>query len=111
VETDAGWVVLTHGVGPMREYSMGALLLDLDDPSRVVGALREPLMSPAEDEREGYVPNVVYSCGALRHGGHLLVPYGASDASVRFAAVDLPLLLDRLTADGPPAATRENSSA
>ncbi|MCO1654026.1 glycoside hydrolase family 130 protein [Pseudonocardia humida] len=111
VETDAGWVVLTHGVGPMREYSMGALLLDLDDPSRVIGGLREPLIGPAEDERDGYVPNVVYSCGALRHGDHLLVPYGASDASVRFAAVDLPLLLDRLVADGPPAATRENSSA
>jgi predicted GH43/DUF377 family glycosyl hydrolase len=111
LETDAGWIVLTHGVGPMREYSMGALLLDLDDPGRVIGGLREPLISPADDEREGYVPNVVYSCGALRHGDHLLVPYGASDASVRFAAVDVPLLLDRLTADGPPATTRENSSA
>ena len=68
VETDAGWLVLTHGVGPMREYAIGALLLDLEDPSRVLGALREPLLVPAEDERDGYVPNVVYSCGAMRVG-------------------------------------------
>jgi predicted GH43/DUF377 family glycosyl hydrolase len=111
IETDAGWVVLTHGVGPMREYSIGALLLDLDDPSRVVGALRDPLVEPAGDERDGYVPNVVYSCGALRYGDRLLLPYGASDASVRFAFVDVPLLVERLTADGPPEAMRENSSA
>ncbi len=111
VETDAGWLVLTHGVGPMREYAIGALLLDLDDPTRVLGALREPLISPAADERDGYVPNVVYSCGALRHGDRLLLPYGASDASVRFALVDLPGLLDRLADDGPPAAISENSRA
>jgi predicted GH43/DUF377 family glycosyl hydrolase len=110
VETDEGWLVLTHGVGPMREYSIGALLLDLEDPSRVIGALREPLMTPQQDERDGYVPNVVYSCGALRHGDRLLLPYGASDASVRFAVVDVPLLLERLAADGPPA-TREKSRA
>ena len=110
VETDAGWIVVTHGVGPMREYSIGALLLDLDDPSRVVGALRDPLLVAADDEREGYVPNVVYSCGSLRHGDQLLLPYGASDASVRFAFVDIPLLVERLTADGPPA-TAANSSA
>jgi predicted GH43/DUF377 family glycosyl hydrolase len=111
VETAAGWLVLTHGVGPMREYAIGALLLDLDDPTRVLGALREPLISPAEDERDGYVPNVVYSCGALRHGDRLLLPYGASDASVRFALVDVPRLLDRLVAAGPPATTAENSRA
>lgn len=111
VETDAGWLVITHGVGPMREYAIGALLLDLDDPSSVLGALRDPLIVPAEDERDGYVPNVVYSCGALRHGDRLLLPYGASDASVRFAFVDLPLLVERLTADGPPDAMRVNSSA
>jgi predicted GH43/DUF377 family glycosyl hydrolase len=111
VETDAGWLVLTHGVGPMREYAIGALLLDLDDPTRVLGALREPLLSPAADERDGYVPNVVYSCGALRHGDRLLLPYGASDAAVRFAVVDVPGLLARLVADGPPPAIRENSSA
>jgi predicted GH43/DUF377 family glycosyl hydrolase len=95
----------------MREYAIGALLLDLDDPSRVVGALRDPLLEPTEDERDGYVPNVVYSCGALRHGDRLLLPYGASDASVRFASVDIPLLVDRLTADGPPVAMAANSSA
>ena len=107
IETDAGWVVLTHGVGPMREYAIGALLLDLDDPTRVIGALRDPLLVPAEDERDGYVPNVVYSCGALRNGDQLLLPYGASDASVRFAVVDVPLLVERLTADGPPGDARE----
>ncbi len=111
VETEAGWIVLTHGVGPMREYAIGALLLDLEEPSRVLGALRDPLLAPADDERDGYVPNVVYSCGALRHGDRLLLPYGASDASVRFAFVDLPLLVERLRADGAPAATRANSSA
>ena len=102
VETERGWLVLTHGVGPMREYAIGALLLDLNDPSRVLGALRDPLLEPADDERDGYVPNVVYSCGALRHGDRLLLPYGASDASVRFASVDIPLLVERLTAGGPP---------
>lgn len=113
LETAAGWLVLTHGVGPMREYSIGALLLDLDDPTRVLGALREPLLRPAEDEREGYVPNVVYSCGALLHGDRLLLPYGASDSTVRFAVVDVPALLARLVADGPPvaAATSANSRA
>jgi predicted GH43/DUF377 family glycosyl hydrolase len=111
VETDAGWVVLTHGVGPMREYVIGALLLDLQDPSRVLGALREPLLVPADDERDGYVPNVVYSCGAMRVGDQLLMPYGCSDAAVRFAFVDLPLLVERLCADGSPAAIRANSSA
>jgi predicted GH43/DUF377 family glycosyl hydrolase len=102
VETDNGWLVLTHGVGPMREYAIGALLLDLEEPGRVIGALREPLIRPRDDERDGYVPNVVYSCGALLHGDRLLLPYGASDASVRFAVVDLPLLLEQLAADGPP---------
>jgi predicted GH43/DUF377 family glycosyl hydrolase len=106
LETDQGWLVLTHGVGPMREYAIGALLLGLEEPSRVIGALREPLMSPRDDERDGYVPNVVYSCGALLHGDRLLLPYGASDASVRFAIVGVPLLLAQLAADGPPVAKR-----
>jgi predicted GH43/DUF377 family glycosyl hydrolase len=97
VETEAGWLVLTHGVGPMREYAIGALLLDLAEPHRIIGDLGEPLLRPADDERDGYVPNVVYSCGPLRHGDRLLLPYGASDASVRFAVVDLPALLDRMT--------------
>lgn len=116
VETPAGWLVLTHGVGPVREYAIGALLLDLEDPTRVLGELREPLLRARADEREGYVPNVLYSCGSLLVGNRLLVPYGASDESVRFASVDLALLLGRLLADGPPgttspAATRVKSSA
>jgi predicted GH43/DUF377 family glycosyl hydrolase len=104
IETDAGWLVLTHGVGPMRQYAIGALLLDLDDPTRVIGHLREPLLTATEQERDGYVPNVVYSCGSLAHGDLLLLPYGASDASVAFAFVDLPALLARL-------ATSENSAS
>jgi len=104
IETKAGWLVLTHGVGPMREYAIGALLLDLADPTRVVGRLTEPLLVPAEDERDGYVPNVVYSCGALVVGDLLLLPYGASDATVRFAFVDVPELLSRLTTSANNAA-------
>lgn len=98
LETDAGWLVLTHGVGPVRRYAIGATLLDGDDPTVVRGVLREPLLVPDEDERVGYVPNVVYSCGALVHGDRLVLPYGCSDSSIRFAFVDLPGLLDRLTA-------------
>ena len=97
VETGAGWLVLDHGVGPVRRYGMGALLLDRDDPTVLRGVLPEPLLLPDEDERVGYVPNVVYSCGALVHGDRLVVPYGCSDSSIRFAFVDLPALLDRLT--------------
>ena len=76
IETPAGWIVLTHGVGPMRRYAIGAELLDLDDPTRVIGHLTEPLLTPTEDERDGYVPNVVYSCGAMLHGDTLVLPYG-----------------------------------
>jgi predicted GH43/DUF377 family glycosyl hydrolase len=97
IETDHGWVVLTHGVGPMREYAMGAILLDLHHPTIVRGRLRRPLLTPNPQERSGYVPNVVYSCGALRHGDHLVIPYGCSDSSIRIAVVDLPALLDELT--------------
>jgi predicted GH43/DUF377 family glycosyl hydrolase len=96
IETERGWLVLTHGVGPMRVYVIGALLLDLDDPSRVVGSSRTPLLSPGRDEQDGYVPNVVYSCGAMIHGQKLVVPYGCSDSSIRVAFVDLPELLLRL---------------
>ncbi|MGQ0616867.1 MAG: glycoside hydrolase family 130 protein [Acidimicrobiia bacterium] len=87
IETPAGWLVLTHGVGPMRTYSMGALLLDLDDPCQVIGQLASPLLAPSADEQDGYVPNVVYSCGALMHGGTLVIPYGIADASIGFATV------------------------
>jgi len=96
LETDEGWLVLTHGVGPMRSYAIGALLLDLDDPSRVTGTLPGPFIVPNEDEREGYVPNVLYSCGALLHGGSLVLPYGFSDSGVRFALIDLAELVSRM---------------
>jgi predicted GH43/DUF377 family glycosyl hydrolase len=79
IETDAGWLVLSHGVGPMRKYCIGAFLLDREDPSKVIGRLREPLLKPNENEREGYVPNVVYTCGALLHHGELIIPYGLAD--------------------------------
>jgi predicted GH43/DUF377 family glycosyl hydrolase len=96
LETEAGWLVLTHGVGPMRAYALGALLLDLDDPTRVVGRLAEPLLQPVAAERDGYVPNVVYSCGALIQDEVLLLPYGCSDTSIRIALTDVPDLLERL---------------
>ncbi|MGH8902683.1 MAG: glycoside hydrolase family 130 protein [Egibacteraceae bacterium] len=94
LETEAGWLVLTHGVGPMRTYAIGALLLDLDDPQRVIGELPAPLLAPDERERNGYVPNVLYSCGGMVHDGSLLLPYGFSDAGIRIAVVELPALLD-----------------
>jgi predicted GH43/DUF377 family glycosyl hydrolase len=97
LETEAGWLVLTHGVGPMRTYAIGALLLDLEDPTVVVGRLDEPLLVPTEDERHGYVPNVVYSCGAMLHGRTVVLPYGCSDLMTRIALVDLDAVLDALT--------------
>jgi predicted GH43/DUF377 family glycosyl hydrolase len=97
VETEAGWVVLSHGVGPMRKYSIGAFLLDKNDPMRVIGRLSEPLLAPDDNEREGYVPNVVYSCGALIHGKDLIIPYAMSDYASTFALVDLAQLLEELT--------------
>ena len=98
IETPRGWLVLTHGVGPLRRYVLGAVLLDLDDPRRVRGVLPEPLLVADDEERTGYVPNVVYSCGALRHRDLLVLPYGCSDSAVRIAVVDLPGLLDALEA-------------
>jgi predicted GH43/DUF377 family glycosyl hydrolase len=89
IETDAGWLVFSHGVGPMRKYCLGAFLLDRDDPSKVIGRLREPLITPNENEREGYVPNVVYSCGSLLHGPHLIIPYAMSDYATTFATLPL----------------------
>ncbi|MHC4553163.1 MAG: glycoside hydrolase family 130 protein, partial [Planctomycetota bacterium] len=97
IETDAGWLLLTHGVGAMRRYCMGAVLLDKDDPSKVIGALNEPLLSPTDEERSGYVPNVVYSCGGMVHNGNLIIPYGISDAATGFAVVELDHLLGKLT--------------
>jgi predicted GH43/DUF377 family glycosyl hydrolase len=89
IETDAGWLVLSHGVGPMRKYCIGAFLLDRDDPAKVIGRLREPLLKPNQNEREGYVPNVVYTCGALVHNGELIIPYGMADHATGFATVPL----------------------
>jgi predicted GH43/DUF377 family glycosyl hydrolase len=100
LETPAGWLVLTHGVGPMRTYAIGALLLDLADPARIVGALPEPLLLPDEHEREGYVPNVVYSCGGMIHDGTLWLPYGSSDARVALATVPVDALVARLQEAG-----------
>jgi predicted GH43/DUF377 family glycosyl hydrolase len=89
IETEAGWLVLSHGVGPVRQYCIGAFLLDLDQPEKVIGQLREPIMVPDPSEREGYVPNVVYSCGALLHRSHLIIPYGLADHATGFATVAL----------------------
>jgi predicted GH43/DUF377 family glycosyl hydrolase len=93
IETEAGWLVISHGVGPMRKYSIGAFLLDLEDPARVIGRLARPLLSPDESEREGYVPNVVYSCGSLVHAGMLILPYAMSDSASSFATLPLADLL------------------
>jgi predicted GH43/DUF377 family glycosyl hydrolase len=100
IETEAGWLVLTHGVGPMRKYAMGAFLLDRDDPSRVIGRLERPLLEPNANEREGYVPNVVYSCGALVHGRELVIPYAMSDYASTFATVPLDDVLNAMTRSG-----------
>jgi predicted GH43/DUF377 family glycosyl hydrolase len=106
IETPDGWLVLTHGVGPMRVYSIGAVLLDLDNPARMLAHLSTPLMVPDETERDGYVPNVVYSCGGLVHGDWLMIPYGISDASVGIAVVCVGELLDRLRRNVPDASSR-----
>ena len=93
IETEAGWLVITHGVGPMRKYCIGAILLDLHDPSKVIGELSEPLLSAVGSEREGYVPNVVYTCGALVHRGQLILPYGLSDTATTIVNIELSALL------------------
>ena len=98
VETPEGWLALFHGVGPMRKYSVWAELLDLDDPSRVIGRLDEPILTPDEHERDGYVPNVVYTCGSMIHGDTLVIPYGIADQRCRVATVSIPELLSRLKA-------------
>jgi len=99
VETGEGWLVLTHGVGPVRTYSIGAMLLDLNDPGKVIGRLKEPLISADENEREGYVPNVVYTCGSIVKDDELIIPYAVSDYAGSFAKVKLSDLLDELTSD------------
>ena len=96
IETPEGWLVITHGVGPMREYGIGAILLDLNEPAKVIGSLSQPILCATEEERDGYTPNVVYSCGSLLNGDTLFLPYGCSDASIRFAFVDIPELMKEL---------------
>ncbi len=96
LETEHGWLLITHGVGPMRTYTLGAVLLDLEDPTKVIGRLREPLMFPNENEREGYVPNVVYSCGSMIHNDHLIIPYGMADYSSSIATIKMSELMEAL---------------
>lgn len=96
LETPEGWLLLTHGVGPMRTYCIGAMLLDLNDPLKVIGCLDEPLITPTERERDGYVPNVAYSCGSMIHNGQLYIPFATSDMITRFAMVSLNSLLRQL---------------
>ena len=96
IETPRGWLVLTHGVGPMRKYAIGAVLLDRADPARVIGRLPQPLLAPNENERAGYVPNVVYTCGAAVHEGRLIVPYSMSDYATTFATVPLADVLEAM---------------
>jgi predicted GH43/DUF377 family glycosyl hydrolase len=96
IELDEGWLLLTHGVGPVRKYSIGAILLDKQDPSKILGRSREPLVRPDPTEREGYVPNVVYTCGALRHGDRIVLPYAVSDTFSNFATIRIAALLQAL---------------
>ncbi|MDT8318098.1 MAG: glycoside hydrolase family 130 protein [bacterium] len=98
LETEAGWILLTHGVGAMRKYCIGACLLDLDDPSKIIGQLSEPLLRPTEDEREGYVPNVLYTCGAIIHNDELVIPYSMSDTASGIAVIPVKDLLSRFKA-------------
>ena len=96
IETESGWLLLTHGVGPMRQYCIGATLLDHDDPSRVIGQTSEPLLVPTGQERFGYVPNVVYSCGGMIHAGLLVLPYAMSDLATSIALINVDELLESL---------------
>ena len=96
IETEEGWLVITHGVGPMREYVLGASLYELDNPEKEIGRLKSPLLAPNNEEREGYVPNVVYSCGSIIHNGNLIIPYGMSDCASTYASINLNELLNEL---------------
>jgi predicted GH43/DUF377 family glycosyl hydrolase len=96
IEIDDGWLLLTHGVGPIRKYSIGAVLLDKKDPTKILARTREPLVRPEQMEREGYVPNVVYSCGALRHGDEIILPYAVSDTFINFATIKIAALMQTL---------------
>lgn len=96
IKTDKGWLLLTHGVGAMRTYVISAILLDLHDPSKVIGRLDKPLIEADESEREGYVPNVVYTCGLIRHGNLLIIPYAVSDSATGFATIELDVILNEM---------------
>jgi len=96
IEIEEGWLVLTHGVGAMRKYSIGAALLDKKDPSKVIGRTREPILAAADQDREGYVPNVVYTCGGIKHGDKLFIPYGIADSSIGFAFMPISSLLAQM---------------
>lgn len=100
IETDRGWLVITHGVGPMRTYCLGASLFDINDPQKELGRLKEPLLMPEEEERYGYVPNVVYSCGSIVHEGKLFIPYALSDQATSFATIPLEELLNAIMSGG-----------
>jgi len=97
VELEEGWLMLTHGVGPVRKYSIGAALLDKHDPSRVLARSSEPLLRPEPSEREGYVPNVVYTCGAMAHNDQLVLPYAVSDTYSNFATIRISALLQSMS--------------
>jgi predicted GH43/DUF377 family glycosyl hydrolase len=97
IELDEGWLLLTHGVGPVRKYSIGAVLLDKSDPSKILARSHEPLVRPEPSEREGYVPNVVYTCGALRHKERIILPYAVSDSSSHFATLKISALMQAMT--------------
>lgn len=96
IETSSGWLVIAHGVGPMRKYSIGAILVDLEDPSKVIGELKVPLVQSHGNEREGYVPNVIYTCGALLHRDRLILPFGVCDTATTMVSIDLADLLSTL---------------
>lgn len=104
IETEKGWLLITHGVGAMRRYCLGASLFDLEDPTIELGRLKEPLLMPNDNEREGYVPNVLYSCGSIIHNGELIVPYGLSDYGSSFMSVSLNDLLNKIISEGTPVA-------
>ncbi|MCK4943201.1 MAG: glycosidase, partial [Candidatus Aminicenantes bacterium] len=97
LETEKGWLLITHGVGPMRSYSLGTVLLDKEDPTKVIGRLKEPILIPNEEERDGYVPNVVYSCGSIIHNNELIIAYGMADYASGFVGIPLDELLEKLT--------------
>jgi CheY-like chemotaxis protein len=96
LETEYGWLVITHGVGAMRKYCLGAIMLDLNDPTKIIGQITEPILMPNEQEREGYVPNVVYSCGSIINNNELMIPYAMSDYSSGFATIAMDDLLQKL---------------